>query len=255
MKRFDDDSIKNARIKIDYRGENKKVEFTYPDKKNQVENSMYLPLFLFIFLILYIAGIVLGVGSIPFNCSVANGKSCSIFELNNYISTNGFEKSIQIENKTYYETKEGNRLKVINNKIYYRKEDSLFDIMNILIYPLMIFAILWGLPYLLDKLLKKALKREYPKLQALFKKKKYMTFDNKSEFRNQKYYEVPYFSNVNLNYKASEEFSKLLEFIEIEEYKFIEKTKKGRVKNEFIWYARFYYKSKPNTGKLEVEFI
>jgi len=82
------------------------------------------------------------------------------------------------------------------------------------------------------------------------------------------YCEIPVFSNVILKYDATKDFSKQLKFFEIEEYKFKyykgkpkkklsksgKKDRREKMLNEWIWYARFYFKEKPKSGKLEVLF-
>jgi hypothetical protein len=103
---------------------------------------------------------------------------------------------------------------------------------------------------------KKSWTKVYPKWEALISKKKYMSFTSKSDFKDAKlkYFEVPYFHNVELTYKATKDFADKLKFIEIHEYPFYTFRKNKKVINEFIWYARFYYKDKPCSGTLEVKF-
>jgi hypothetical protein len=78
------------------------------------------------------------------------------------------------------------------------------------------------------------------------------------------------FSNVILRYKAAKYFSKYLETFEIKEYNFRwspGKSKKGLFEskkkykkrnkeqyNDWIWYARFYFKEKPMKGYLNIIF-
>lgn len=61
-----------------------------------------------------------------------------------------------------------------------------------------------------------------------------------------------------IRFNATKEFSKYLIEFEIREHNYhsfkYQKMgkKKQRVKNEFLWYARWYFKEKPETGFLEV---
>ena len=82
---------------------------------------------------------------------------------------------------------------------------------------------------------------------------------------------MPIFDNIILNYKATQDFSRYLELFEIREHNFkyyykrrkrkklTEKQKKRRAKrkksrqlNEYLWYARFYFKQKPKKGYIEI---
>ena len=104
----------------------------------------------------------------------------------------------------------------------------------------------------------------YPKTQGLMAKKKYKTFkrDDVIEKDNEIYCEIPLFSNVLMNFDATEDFSKYLKEFEIKEHNFkyrykplrIKKGKKPKIQNEWLWYARFYFSNKPKTGKLDVIF-
>lgn len=124
---------------------------------------------------------------------------------------------------------------------------------------------------------KKQWNRIYPKWAALWERKKIKKFSPSDvEYSKEKgwYCEIPLFKNVILDYETKKEFSKQLRFIEIEEYKFkyytsrtsslkkySNRTKKRKLRNrrkrelnEWLWYARFYFKDKPKEGYLWVLF-
>jgi len=67
--------------------------------------------------------------------------------------------------------------------------------------------------------------------------------------------EIPLFSNVGLDYDATEDFSKYLIKVKIVEHGFnnLIKGKKKKL-NPYLWKAIFYFKEKPINGKLEVKF-
>lgn len=126
----------------------------------------------------------------------------------------------------------------------------------------------------------------FPNFQAATAtKKKYRKFLSKDVQKNKDYYvEIPLFKNILLDYKATKDFSKYLEFFEIREHNFkcvrwdyiknkrkfdfmskdvkmnkklIEKRKRRKRKselNESLWYAKFYFSKKPKNGQLEVLF-
>jgi len=109
---------------------------------------------------------------------------------------------------------------------------------------------------------------------ALAHNKKYRKFLPKDVQKNKYcYVEIPLFKNTLLDYKATKDFSKHLEFFEIREHKFKyvkwneikreirkkltkkqKKRKKMRELNDTLWYAKFYFTKKPKNGQLEVLF-
>ncbi len=104
---------------------------------------------------------------------------------------------------------------------------------------------------------KKRWDKLYPDFQAWQADKKCHKFNAKEiKESNGKYYvELPIFNNVICDWKATKDFSKYMDEFEIEEYKFRylgEKDKKKKQKNENLWYARWYFKNKPEKGFIEV---
>lgn len=75
-----------------------------------------------------------------------------------------------------------------------------------------------------------------------------------------KMFEIPIFGNTFLDYKATEQFSRFLKRVEVVEHKFVFiKTnvllKIKREKNDWLWYARFYFSKIPKKGFLEVRYL
>ena len=115
----------------------------------------------------------------------------------------------------------------------------------------------------------------FPKVQGWLARKKITKFrekDIKYDEQEKKYYcELVSFDNIILDYKATQDFSRYLELFEIKEHNFkyyiktrfkrhkkkknkerAIKERKSRQLNEWIWYARFYFKQKPKKGFIEV---
>ena len=71
--------------------------------------------------------------------------------------------------------------------------------------------------------------------------------------------EIPLYSNVILKYELTEDFSELIDRLEIIEHPFNIITRKGLNKrkikrNEYLWKATFYFKETPKNGQLNVSF-
>ena len=241
VRKFNGDSPVNARIKIDYRGKKPQVAFSYPDKKNQYHGSM-LP---YIFVVWFI---VWGIGYYAVGVNEIYTLPKETVDFSNY--TQCFSYYFE-EDLNYCEEREDkNGFQILWSLL--KEQKSQFVWMLILILPPMIIYF----PF------RKRWNKLYPKVNGLIARKKYMDFNPKDvqEFKGRYYCEVPLFNNVILNYDAKKEFSKYLEYFEIEEYKFYYKrksTKKNKKKkklNEMLWYAKFYFKQPPKTGTLKVVF-
>jgi hypothetical protein len=87
------------------------------------------------------------------------------------------------------------------------------------------------------------------------RRKKYVKFLPEDVENNM--VEIPLFSNVELDYKTDGDFSDKLERIKIREHQY-NNYKKGKMGKRQIklgkWYARFYFKTKPKNGYIEVIF-
>lgn len=258
MERHYGDSTQNARIKIDYSGIKPKVSFNYPSKKTQYRGSMFWTIFtswilfiVFLFLILpalqemYDA---IQIFRIKDNESIRYF-SCVDHYKSNYWSVIDSTCVIYARNKTrpypFWDLK---------RKILKTEEDKSHkkDIFNLSLILIIIFLP----PFLIYLPFKKKWNRLYPKWQALLSEKKIAVF-KAEDVNKDNFIEIPLFFNVILDYKVTKDFSKYLRLMEIKEHKFkylIRKKKIKRKVNEWLWYARFYFSKKPQTGKLEVIF-
>lgn len=208
--RFNGNTNKNARIKIDYRGIKPTVKFSYPDYKNQTSGSLFYIIFMLWFII-----------NTPL---------------------------------VFYEGSMMNAL--------IESSDSIIHDLTIILFL--------TIPTLIYYPFKKYWNNKYPVWQAALKNKYHKIFTKKDiiEQNGLIYCEIPMFSNIYFEYESTKDFSELLEYIEVKEHDFIKKqirlkwdkkSKKWKkkikiVKNEFLWYMRFYFKSRPTNGKIEVIF-
>ncbi len=247
-------SPRNARIKIDYTGESPSVKFVYPRKDGYVGSMFTEFLFVWIFLLFFFTII----WSSGFTFGYDQGMDVEVDERPLLIPEE--EPLIEyVEYEWYIFDWESTLLE--------RALSTFKALLGIVILSLVV-----GFPpWIANKFLSKKL---FPKYMAWRAKKKYARFtekDIKVELINGKkliYVEIPYFGNVILNYKATKNFSKYLDIMEIQEHNFKTfeakktkiKKKKGkkfrRVKkqNEWYWGARFYFSKKPSTGELKVIF-
>jgi len=262
---YNGDSPKNARIKIDYSVTPAKATFEYPDKKNQVTGSM----FGFIFLVWVLFTMV-----ILFSYEVYDDYDVAkTAKLKPYVDCyEHFDENYEqiITNTCFLYAKntswrypKWNLLKLLEKETYGSEVPATESLLKVFKGFLFLIVVLFGPPLLIYLPFKKKWNKLYPRVASFFNSKKMMFFYPKTPFKDEKemYFEVPYFNNVQLTYKATKDFSKYLRFIEIHEYPFYTwkaKTvkKKCRFKkyNEFVWYARFYYSNKPKSGELEVLF-
>jgi hypothetical protein len=244
---FKGNTAKNARIKIDYSGVRPDVKFSYPDRKRQYSASMFYPLqriSLIILLLIYT------IGTLFFNYSpgIFMTTEESIENMMKCAAQNSIETLFDYNN-VRYET---------CAILHYSREKALTLLFIILFFWLLLPAIVY-FPF------KNHWSNIYPRYQAFWAKKKWKKFTMKDIRRdlNGKYFcEIPLFENILLNYNATEDFSKYLDFFEIEEHKFQYYNKKKfrgdkrrrRPVNEWLWYARFYFRQRPQKGRLEVTF-
>lgn len=76
-----------------------------------------------------------------------------------------------------------------------------------------------------------------------------------------KVYEIPIFDNVFLEYKATKDFGKYLERIEVVEHDFwcislgLFSGKEKKTRNVDYWKVRFHFKKIPKEGLLRVDYI
>lgn len=239
MKRYNGNSIRNARITINYEGKKPKVKFSYPGKK---ENLLEL-----YFYVLLLWGFLLWL------CTTA------------YISMNYqemFSPDTQMKEKFIpcvwgIDSKNVSFVYDSCRELQYPKNVFLDKSLE---YPDLTWLLRWTLliflpPFLLTLLFKPQLSKVYPKFQGGLCSKKLKNFTPKEvQFDGENYFvEIPFFENVYLEYKAVADFSKNLKIVKIREHHFKYSSIKGKkTSNERIWKALFYLKNKPENGYLRV---
>lgn len=252
---FEGDSPINARIKIDYSKNQPKVSFSYPDKKRQLKGSMYLPILVF-----WVVAVILLYFSINFYTDISKPIPLynSLYNFTDCINSNSNTSLSFTQN---YDNLSDKICSIPKVNSVWGIDILIFSVSSLLI----IFAFLQGITFLTTLIFKKRLNKLYPRWQAFWSDKKYAEFsveDVKYDKELGYYCELPVFANIILDYKAKGDFSKYLHLFEIKEYKFYTQAyrrfykgvKKKSMINEFIWYARFYFKQKPKKGNLEVIF-
>lgn len=242
--KYRDEGNRNARIKIDYSSLKPKVSFSYPSKKNQVNGNMFFPVY-FLFLIVFVLiDVVIIEGLISDKTSLYNEDSLKGYTL------------CALDNQTYILS----NYSLIRDKICIDKIEtfSLNFKHNLLSYQMLILLFIAITPLFIYFLFKKKWDMLFPKYQAFLSRKKIAIFKSQDVIFKDAlgyYCEIPVFSNIILDYNATEDFSKYLNLFEIQEHKFeyMAKRKKHKI-NEWLWYARFYFTKKPEKGELKVIF-
>ena len=244
-KKFNGNSSKNARIKIDYKDKNPKVNFSYPSKKHQKEFSMLPIIYLYWIIICFTPFFLILIWNLDSEKTIdLNNHTQCLSYYDDYKYEHCEELSMGMKDYFYSQIKE---LK------------SEFDLKVLLLILLLIVP-----PLLIYFPFKQRWKDYFPKFQGKQAKKKLVVFKPKDIRKDGMGYfvEIPVFENIILNYKATKEFSKYLNLCEIREHNFkyvVSKKLKGDEKkkeelNEWIWYARFSFSKKPTTGQLSVLF-
>lgn len=241
VKRFDGKSSKNARIKIDYRDKNPKVNFSYPSKKHQKEFTM-LPRIFTLWILIWMLILITGEINEKEYLDLSNHSLCMVYQ---ETVCDSLEKGVM-----------------------YNLQKDLKESMEYLFEPrvLLFFLLLVVPPLLIYFPFEQKWKDYFPKHQGKRANKKLVVFKPKDIRKDEKGYfvEIPVFKNIILNYKTTRDsqFSKYLYLCEIREHNFkyvvSEKLegdkKKEKELNEYIWYARFSFSKKPTTGQLKVLF-
>lgn len=214
----------NSRIYIDVK--NKKVGFSYPNKKSEfyIVLSFFINLIGFVFLIFLVVNIPL-------------------FFL--YILLQPVSSSNISHNNSFY----------IIPPLFFIFSEFIYIFLNLTLLPTFIFLSS-------DKLMSKMpeLNRKF----AIFtgSKKKYIKLFE----LNSKIYEIPIFDNVFMEYKVAKDFQKYLDNIEIIEhdFHFLEEPnifqqllgfKKKKIRNDSDWKVRFIFNKIPRKGWLEVIYM
>ncbi len=261
VKKFKGNDTKNARIKIEYSGIKPKVTFSYPSKKYGSSGSM----FPFIVIGWFIIWLIFSYGCL-YNESDSFNSDDIEYDLKNYTQCTAYvNKTRETINETCTRYSKPIVEQIIND---FNGEDT--DSREMLI--LFLLGIIP--PFLIYFPFKKFWANVYPKFNAIKARKKLARFNSKDVNYNSQedYYfcEIPVFNNIVLNYNATKDFSKYLDFFEIREHNFkyhsprqqrkkkITKATKSfrrrKMLNDWMWYAKFYFTKKPETGSLEVIF-
>jgi hypothetical protein len=254
----------NARVDVDYSKGKPKVKFSYltkKPKKEAINQNFYSIQFVLLFMII-MYGLIIFFSM--YTWEVDYPKECNGYFYGNE-SLNRIEGfNITCDTGTYnysYSNKQGFYgntqvgFKHINNA-------STLKSLAILGYLILSGVIAFLVCYILIRIFIrfKWYQRWNPKFQSKLGKKKYYKF--KKEDVDNNMVEIPYFGNVMLDYKTKGDFNKYLLRIKIREHKYSnfvkDKKNKGKYKigklkkQEYKWYARFFFKEKPKKGYLEV---
>ncbi len=259
MEKHQGDSFKNSRIKINYKGKKPKITFSYP---NTIKDSFWdkVPVWSYLFIgwILIIIFLQL---SIDFSEDI-NGIRLKV--LSDEVTNRYYEC------QTYYSE---NYLQVMEDtcNLYSLNKSSKYNY-NLLtptvtdrglsFYGSFVsLGIIFLPPFIVYFIFRRRLNAWYVKWQTDSTKESwYQVIFKPEEINDEGYVEIPLFSNLRLNYEATEEMSKYLELVEVKEHPFrlVRYKKSGKKKtqsyNDELWYARFYFSGKPKSGKLIVQF-
>jgi hypothetical protein len=252
------DTAMNARIKIDYSKSKPDIRFSFPNKRTQFSASYYSWLRLFTMFLIFIFFIGYELGSLIWGYSLFYGDNM----LDRTVQPSALEEFTLCANK--YLIKNQTDYHIVRTELCKPKQENIFVNMNSLYFMIAIFISFYLIPLIIYLPFRKFWNNKYPATEAFFSTKKYRTFTKKDikENENGIYIELPVFKNVVCNFEATKDFSKYMKEFEIEEYKFHYNSKKkikiGKKRkkfykvNEWIWYARWYFKQRPLKGKLEV---
>lgn len=242
---------RNARINISYTDKKPKVSFSYPVPKRHkpVQGSMFIY-------------IVMGWMLIWFIGYSTYGHSNSLDE-SLYGKTHLQEFTECASNYSQYTL---SNYSYVRNDLCYQYMPNSVLIKNSLIDILIIMGTMLIPPILIYHPWRKKWEKLYPDFQAWLSLKKRRVFKPKDiqVKDNQIFIELPVFNNIICDFKATKDFSKYLREFDIREYNFHylvkkrikigKKYKRIRKYNQGIWYARWYFTTKPQKGELKVIF-
>lgn len=230
VKKYSENNSRNARIKIDYRTKNPKVNFSYPNIKDYTEGSVS-------FLAVQLWCIVV----------------CIIITFF-FISQPFIVYSQSIMNYEYYD---------IDYKTNFNY--TTIEFIKGITKGVIVFFLIFGIPIIFSILFNKYGKKCYPKIMksiSMLFGTHYEIVLNKKNLRIEKdkiYLEIPLFHNVFLEYVAKDDFKKYLDYFQIKEYnlKGIKRFdgKKEVKSSDVFWYARFYFSKEPKNGEIKIKFI
>ncbi len=277
----------NARVDVDYTGKKPKIKFGYPvkDPKKEQLTQGGLPqisMLLLFFLALLPAPFLVPsfnysdmsypeeCGDVSFDQFKYNkivtfeGDYSSLDYDINYSAVYGF--NVTCDNQTHeIDFRVGNPGEAAHFSSY---EVNYVYILVIISWAFWIILSSWIAAKINKQITKRLVKspkyqKWLPKHNAergiIFKKryKKYSKFLPKDVLDN--IVVIPYFTNVELDYQTSGDFSKYLKKLKIREYQTnsinIKTKKTGKMKQHVCkWYAVFYFSEKPKTGSMEVTY-
>jgi hypothetical protein len=247
----------NARVDVDYTGSKPKIKFGYTTnnvKKQARQQNLwgelsYVCFIIFLFSILAFYELNTDFKDYPKECNVSyymGNFTKNIYAVNLTCDTGNHSLIYNNEDGLYgsrihpeFLEEEDNTEVIVGNFIKY-----VLPIILSLLISLIVIRTNWY-------------KNWYPIHQARTRRKKYYKF-KKDDVENN-LVEIPCFSNVELDYKTKGDFSKYLTNIKIREHKWhpYKKEKKKWIikklkRDNYSWYARFYFSKKPTNGFLEV---
>ena len=247
----------NARVDVDYTKGKPKIKFGYTTnnvKRQARKQGTWGVITYSSFLILFTISLCVLEFSIdytdyPKQCNISydvGNYTKNIYGFNLTCDTGNFTLEYNIENGLYGTSQHPNFSK------QEEVNEPLFKLFMVAILPLIISLLIT-----LVVIKTNWYKSWYPKFQARTRRKKYYKFKSIDVENN--LVEIPRFDNVELTYKTKGDFSKYLTNIKIREHKwnpYVSKRKKWIIKklkrDDYTWYARFYFSQKPMNGFLEV---
>ena len=249
MKEHNGEVPQNARININYRGKKPKVSFKYPiDKKNTQTMGSMAEYFFILGTILSLPGVIYyGLGDAIDN----DFDKTRLREFSECVAEHPIETLTDFSKVKYEICKEP--------KIYDNKEEALRGLLDLflLLLPLMVTMLVYFVR-------KKEWDSKYPDFKAWEASKKYRRFTKVDiqEKDGRMFVELPVFNNVVCDFTATRGFNKYMEEFDITEHKFkyykkrkCKLTKKKKMfHNEVLFYAKWYFKERPEDGYLEVIF-
>ena len=265
----------NTRISIDYTSKKPKIKFSYP-RKDVLEQTTASPLvlltsfFLLIMICLVLYYSIQSFGEWKFNpteCNFSEGFQAGFIDNITINCDNGYSRTIEWQSGNFFDDSFwGGFSGIISEDAAGFIIDYNQGTLVLLVYCLIAISLAIGAILLFYWM-------TYPIARAMLHSKKFkenIPYINDKVSFNRGYYakftkvpsnriiELPWFHNIKLNYRATKEFSKYLERVEIKEHPFSKIVKKGKKRKKqkqiYYWYSRFYFKEIPKTGYLEIAF-
>jgi len=251
----------NSRITIDYTKKKPKVKFGYPNKDTFDQmfytTAVLIPGIIISIIILVLFFVVMDIK--VYNYNAPNVEDCNVTLEQNYNKLIGINLSCMTDDgylnihNTY---RKGYKF------LFFDEGRSLSDDSEELGGMEVLYAALSGLGFVLLIFLTsyfiylfykntKFGQRIFPEVNKKLLNAKYHAKIRKVPAN--KKIEIPLFHNVYLDYRATKEFSKYLEKMEIVEHPFSQISRKGKKEKQvWLWKAVFHFKEIPEKGMLEM---